>query len=487
MRLGGNSSGRNPARGVSLTGLGGASGWRRRPAADITVTRRPSRASPVLTAAVGVVALALAAPGPVLAHRSPGLCIKSILSLVSVYVGDCRTSQPGESVAPPPVVQQQQVQGGSGKRSGAGRRRRSGGSSGGSRPGRLVQGIPAPGGGSRRAPNAGARLATLGAPSGYDSTGGSSRANGAGQTAGAAAGAERGSRALESAVPGRSLDLRRALSARPRLGRPAAVDTAPVGGGPLQPLQLLGALLFAVAGAWALAGRRSERREAFVTTGLAAAGTAPGLRRPLVNRTPPQREGLGSKLRSLGEGGAVFAVVIASILVIQALVIRPVRIPSESMAPTLAVGQQVLMERLTLRFGQPDRGDIVVFKPPAGAARNRCGVRRPIDQACPRPTRGRAESLFVKRVVGEPGDRLKILAGRVYIDGKLQNKPHVPVTSCNVCDLPREITVPHGHFFLMGDNRGDSSDSRYWGPVPREQVLGRAVFTYWPLGRFGPM
>ncbi|MDP8944125.1 MAG: signal peptidase I [Actinomycetota bacterium] len=175
-------------------------------------------------------------------------------------------------------------------------------------------------------------------------------------------------------------------------------------------------------------------------------------------------------------------------LLIQAFLVKPFRIPSESMEPTLDVGQRVLVNRVSGRFSEPDRGDVVVFKPPVGADEDQCGVDHPADEACPRPTPRRSDTNFIKRVVGLPGDRLKVIGGQVYIDGRPQREPFVrPDRGCPICNLPREITVPAGHFFMMGDNRGASADSREWGPVPEDWVIGDAFFTYWPPRRIGSL
>jgi signal peptidase I len=186
----------------------------------------------------------------------------------------------------------------------------------------------------------------------------------------------------------------------------------------------------------------------------------------------------------------VLIVVIAGALAlgIQALLVKPFQIPSQSMEPTLAVGERVLVDRVSYRFGEPERGDIVVFKPPAGADTDSCGVEHPLDQACPRPTEGESDENFIKRVVGLPGDRLRVLEGRAYINGEPLDEPYIrPDPTCGICDLPQEITIPPGHFFMMGDNRGQSLDSRAWGPVPKEQLVGNTFFTYWPLDRLGPL
>ncbi len=182
----------------------------------------------------------------------------------------------------------------------------------------------------------------------------------------------------------------------------------------------------------------------------------------------------------------IVAVALGLALGIQAFLVKPFRIPSESMVPTLTVGQRVLVDRVSYRLGEPERGDIVVFKPPAGADSNVCGVRVENDQACFRPTRERSDTNFIKRVVGLPGDRLKVERGRVFINGRVLDEPYIrPDDSCEICNLPREIRIPPDHFFMMGDNRGESADSREWGPVPKEWLIGQARVTYWPPNRIG--
>ena len=109
---------------------------------------------------------------------------------------------------------------------------------------------------------------------------------------------------------------------------------------------------------------------------------------------------------SLFELVTIVAVALGLALGIQAFLVKPFRIPSESMVPTLEVGQRVLVDRVSFRFSDPDRGDIVVFKPPAGADSNVCGVEHSSDSACPAPTPERSDTNFIKRVVAVPGDRL---------------------------------------------------------------------------------
>jgi signal peptidase I len=158
------------------------------------------------------------------------------------------------------------------------------------------------------------------------------------------------------------------------------------------------------------------------------------------------------------------------------------RVPSESMLPTPEVG-----ERVTVTGGSdPGRGDIVVFHPPAGADRNECGTAHSRRSICPRPTADRSNVSFLMRVVAVPGDRVKIVAGIVYIDGERRREPYARVASaCDVCDLPEEVTVPEGHYLMLGDNRAASADGRIWGPVPGDWVEGKLRLRYWPLGRLG--
>jgi signal peptidase I len=182
---------------------------------------------------------------------------------------------------------------------------------------------------------------------------------------------------------------------------------------------------------------------------------------------------------------AIVVVALGLALGIQAVVVKPFRIPSESMVPTLEVGQRVLVDRASFRFGNPHLGDIVVFHPPAGADSdpNRCGAELPPDRSipCPRPTLARSDRTFVKRVVAVGGDRVKVIDGAVYRNGRRQDEPYAHLDAgCPICDLPREIEVPEGQFFMMGDNRGRSDDSRVFGPVPKKWIIGKAFATYWP-------
>ena len=188
----------------------------------------------------------------------------------------------------------------------------------------------------------------------------------------------------------------------------------------------------------------------------------------------------------------VFTIVIALgvALVVQAVAVKPYRIPSESMEPTLDVGQRVLVNRISHRLGaDPQVGDVVVFKPPANADAGVCGDGNSGDgtpRPCAKPRPGVDSQTFIKRVVAVGGDTIAIRHGHAIRNGRATAEPFA--ASCgggNGCNFPEAIRVPKGYVFLMGDNRGASDDSRYWGPVPVERVIGKAVATYWPPSRVG--
>jgi signal peptidase I len=192
---------------------------------------------------------------------------------------------------------------------------------------------------------------------------------------------------------------------------------------------------------------------------------------------------------SLIELVTIVAVALGLALGIQAFLVKPFRIPSESMVPTLEIGQRVLVDRVSGHFSDYDRGDVLVFKPPAGADMNSCGIEHPEGTACPEPTDERSDTNFIKRVVGMGGDRLSVRGGRVSLDGRVQREPWANLDACGSgeCDLPSDITIPEGHLFMMGDNRGASADSRVWGPIPEDWVIGQAFATYWPPRKIGTL
>ena len=184
------------------------------------------------------------------------------------------------------------------------------------------------------------------------------------------------------------------------------------------------------------------------------------------------------KRRRLIDYGIVAVVSIALALLVQAFLIKPYRIPSESMASTLRPGDRVLVNRVIYRLRQPHRGDVMVF-------------RYPEDR----------NVVFIKRIVGVPGDTLQVHEGRLWVNGRLADEPYVhrttgrldptsasgPVAGSTMREpwsLARPYTVPPDSYFVMGDNRTDSDDSRFWGTVPRADIIGEGFVIYWPLGRW---
>jgi signal peptidase I len=159
---------------------------------------------------------------------------------------------------------------------------------------------------------------------------------------------------------------------------------------------------------------------------------------------------------SLVEVVVIVAAAFVLALLIQQFIVKPFYIPSESMENTLVKGDRVLVSRFTYRFGQPHRGDIVVFHPPSDQTQD-----------------------YIKRVVGVAGDTVAVRDGRLYINGVVQDEPYVKEPRM-VVDFDQK-TVPQGSIFVMGDNRNNSGDSRVFGPVKVNEVVGEAFLVYWPL------
>jgi len=177
-------------------------------------------------------------------------------------------------------------------------------------------------------------------------------------------------------------------------------------------------------------------------------------------------------------------------LAIQAWLVKPYQIPSGSMEPTLDVGQRVLVNRFLFHFTDPGIGDIVVFHPPRGADNGtECGAPHLAREACRAPTPEESSQNFIKRIVAGPGDTLSVRNGHPVVNGveKTEESYIRPCGGAMACNLPKKITIPPDHYFMMGDNRGESDDSRFWGPVPRAWIIGKAFATYWPPDRIGTL
>ncbi len=169
---------------------------------------------------------------------------------------------------------------------------------------------------------------------------------------------------------------------------------------------------------------------------------------------------------------------VAIVLAIKAWVVNPYRIPSASMEPTLhcagagvgctaRLSDRVLANRFIYHLKDPERGEIVVFETPRQAQRD-CN----------------ASGTFVKRIVALPGESWEMRDGRVFINGSRLEEPYVPAERRDG-DTRHPERIPEDHYFVMGDNRGSSCDSRVWGPLPRASLIGKVFAVYFPPRRIG--
>lgn len=205
-----------------------------------------------------------------------------------------------------------------------------------------------------------------------------------------------------------------------------------------------------------------------------------------------------SRANSIAELVLIVLVAVGLAVAIQAFIVKPYRIPSGSMEPTLTVGQRVLVDRLGMHFGDPHVGEIVVFHPPKEAEQEICGptphMVTPGGAACSTPEPQEASVNFIKRIVAGPGDEIFIKEGHVFRKSPGQSKftreadSYIrPCGASQECNFTVPIKIPAGHWFMMGDNRGESDDSRFWGPVPTGWIIGGAFATYWPPDRIGTL
>jgi len=202
---------------------------------------------------------------------------------------------------------------------------------------------------------------------------------------------------------------------------------------------------------------------------------SPGLHERTIGRLP-------RPWRTLADWVLTIAVALAVVLVVETEVAKPFRVPSSSMEPTLrcakpaagctaSMSDRVIACRLCYRFGSPKRGQIVVFNTPPTAAQ-RCS----------------AGGVYIKRLIGMPGDRLREdTEGYVWVNGKRSDEPYITELARAQDNQYSESSwiVPEGEYFFMGDNRGDSCDSRSWGSVPRANLIGPLLARYWPPARIG--
>ncbi len=175
---------------------------------------------------------------------------------------------------------------------------------------------------------------------------------------------------------------------------------------------------------------------------------------------------------------------LAIAVVIKTFLIQPFWIPSESMVPTIEVNDRVMVNKVTMNFGDPERLDVVVFRDPAAPDVDESipeAVARSILEAIGVRTRGHDD--LIKRVIGLPGETISIEENRVHIDGVPLDEPYLP-NGVTMPDLD-PIAIGLDEVFVMGDNRQFSFDSRSFGTIPIEDVVGKAFLVIWPPAHFG--
>jgi signal peptidase I len=180
---------------------------------------------------------------------------------------------------------------------------------------------------------------------------------------------------------------------------------------------------------------------------------APGDQGPAPSRISPLRI-----LRSW-IGDLFFSVLVSFFIIL--FFYQPVKVEGGSMEPGLEDQERIFINKLVYRWENIARGDIVVFRNP----------------------RDRRKS-FIKRVIALPGDRIRISYGHVYVNGRLLEEPYVPEEFLDTGSYP-ETAMPANTYFVLGDHRNSSNDSREIGPIPRSDIFGKAVFGYWPMEKLG--
>lgn len=164
-------------------------------------------------------------------------------------------------------------------------------------------------------------------------------------------------------------------------------------------------------------------------------------------------------LEAVVTAGAIF-------LFVYLLILQPHKIKGSSMLPSFEDGELLLTDKVSYRIGEPKRGDVVVFRAP--------------------PSK---EDDFIKRIIGLPGETISVEAGKVYVDGTSLKESYIPPSvatlSGSFLSEGKQIAVGTGEFFVLGDNRGHSSDSRSWGFIKKEDIVGKAWLVYWPVNKLG--
>ena len=157
----------------------------------------------------------------------------------------------------------------------------------------------------------------------------------------------------------------------------------------------------------------------------------------------------------------IFAVALAIALLLRVFIVEPRFIPSGSMEPTLQIGDRILIDKISQQWESPQRGDILVFYPPASPA---------IEDN---------SKAYIKRLIGIEGDRIAVRGGKVYRNGEALDEPYIAEAPAYSM---RPVVVPQGHYWMMGDNRNHSNDSHIWGFLPKQNAIGKATIRFFPFG-----
>ena len=203
------------------------------------------------------------------------------------------------------------------------------------------------------------------------------------------------------------------------------------------------------------------RAESEATLPPHSEGAAPGAARGHVHA---KRK--GRTRRAVAEWVVILAVAIGAAILLRTFVVQPFYIPSGSMEPTLMVGDKVLVNKLSYDFHPVHRGDVIVFRKPPNDYSP--GIKD-----------------LIKRVIGLPGETISASNGSVYINGHRLNEPWLPKGVTTAAFPP--VHIPKGEYFVMGDNRGNSADSRVIGPISGSLIVGRAFLIVWPIGRINTL
>jgi signal peptidase I len=190
--------------------------------------------------------------------------------------------------------------------------------------------------------------------------------------------------------------------------------------------------------------------------------SAPPAERPLAEPVQETEPVGRSSVRSAVEWVVIVAAALLAALLIKTFLLQAFYIPSDSMNPTLVQRDRVLVNKLSYHFHDVHRGDIVVFKRPPGE------------------TDPKIKDL-IKRVIALPGETVEGRDGQIMIDGRVLKEPYTAKAS-PMSDFPAR-KIPNGHYFVMGDNRGNSKDSRVFGPIAKSLIVGRAFIRVWPISK----